>query len=334
MKCKHCGQETNILNDNCVHCGQSLSFINMGRSQNKISNDSSSFIPKNVWPSKELLGYAAHSFDKNFIHNVLHIKQSEENIKQIAAFVFASPHVQTNIFYKQRAEKTSFVYLADNSTFNAFATDHQHPDINVEPPMIVLFGGIVQAIHLASMALGNKKTRDNEQSSALLVSVIRWIGARILQKHGQFDSTDFQAALEELELNELFSDNEILRKARSYSAAVCMSIIAHELGHISLGHTLKTTNDRNSEISRNEERQADSFSSCITSSSPFSDYLVEGGIFWWALMAWTDNVDIDRFEGETTHPNSRERLMDYIRANKDQARSVGIDEQSILAYIP
>ncbi|MCD4674873.1 MAG: hypothetical protein K8S18_02620 [Desulfobacula sp.] len=326
MKCRHCGQENNILNEICVHCKETLSFLSNSRF-------SSSVTKKNVWQFKDLLNSEkSNSFEQ--AKKVLDFGESEESIKQIVSFVFASPHVQTNMLYRQRAEQTSFAYLHEQPVFNAFATDRDIPEIDVSPPMIILFGGIVQAVRVASLGLGNKRLFDNDQSREKLIKIIRWVGARILEKKGVFEESDYTQAIEQLGLEAYLKNSESVRKARSYSAAICMGIISHELGHIALGHTLKITSNKNFEISRNQEREADLFSSSIASSSPFSDYIVEGGIFWWALMTWADKVDINRFKGESTHPNSRERLMDYIRANKDQASAVGIDEESILKYIP
>ncbi len=109
-----------------------------------------------------------------------------------------------------------------------------------------------------------------------------------------------------------------------------MDVISHELGHIALCHTLGR--NVNMEISRNQEREADSFAASVASSSPFSDYIVAGGIFWWVIMAWVDAAS-DNTE-ETTHPHSQERLMDYIRSNRDQAEEIGVGEASIFEFLP
>jgi len=330
--CKHCGQDNNILNESCEKCGKSLSFLT-NRSFSSSFSKPKTTVPskKNIWSSRDLLRFAGSKLYESNPYQ-FDFGESEESVRQTASFVFANPHVQTNVMYQQRAEQTSFVYLHEEPVFNAFATDHQISEIGASPPMIILFGGIVHAIRIASLGLGSRKLNDNDQSRKKLIEIIRWVGAKIFENRGQFDESDFHEALDQFGFS--FENTELTRKARSYSAAICMGIIAHELGHIALGHTLKTTSDQNYEILRNQEREADSFSSSIASASPFSDYIVEGGIFWWALMAWTNNLNIFPFEGESTHPNSRERLMDYIRANKDQASAVGIDEETILECIP
>ena len=106
--------------------------------------------------------------------------------------------------------------------------------------------------------------------------------------------------------------------------------MAHELGHIALAHILGRTPSL--EVSRNQEREADSFASSVVSTSPFGDYLVAGQIIWSLIMVWgehTGNVEI-----ATSHPLERERLMDFIRANEAKAASIGIDKQTIQDFLP
>lgn len=277
-------------------------------------------------PAKQLFNIKTLSFD---------FGQNEESIRQIAAFVLSSPHVLNNTAYRKRAASLTFLYLDTVYVFNAFATDHPIDGIDADPPLIVILGGLVQAVRIAAIGLGNYRVRQTRESREKLVEIIRWIGSAIIQNQGEFDPDNARQAMEDLDLGTLMEENgEIVRKARSYSAAICMGVIAHELGHIALGHTLNTSADINYEISRNQEREADSFASSIATSCPFSDYIVEGGIFWWALMTWAESVLPGTGYQETTHPNARERLMDYIRSNRDQAAAMGIDETGIGEFMP
>jgi len=125
-------------------------------------------------------------------------------------------------------------------------------------------------------------------------------------------------------------DTWLVSRARSYSMAMTMSTIAHEIGHIALGHTLGKT--LNYDISRNEERAADGFASSVLSSSPFSDYLVTGQFMSWVLMAW---VDYTAASGEaTTHPLARERLESVLRDNSAAARDVGLSKKTLGKWLP
>jgi hypothetical protein len=344
MKCRNCGAENNVLDKVCCQCQQSLSFLDKG--YRRFQTDSAGLTQslqeedeiftgkKPGWraqdlapgPAKQLFNIKTLSFD---------FGQNEESIRQIAAFVLSSPHVMNNMAYRRRAASLTFLYLDRIYVFNAFATDHPVDGIDADPPLIVILGGLVQAVRIAAIGLGNYRVRQTRESREKLVEIIRWIGSAIIQNQGEFHPDNARQAMEDLGLEALMDENgEIVRKARSYSAAICMGVIAHELGHITLAHTLNTSAEINYEISRNQEREADSFASSIASSSPFSDYIVEGAIFWWALMTWAESVLPSIGYQETTHPNSRERLMDYLRSNKDQAAAMGIDEIGIQEFMP
>lgn len=251
-------------------------------------------------------------------------------IHQIGQFVFHSSHVQANPLYKQRAESTTLLCLSEQDEVNAFATDHRHPGISVDPPFIVLFGGLSRAARFAALELGLDQTLKTRDSRVRLHGAIQALGRKIMADSGTFSDEAAEALYEEFGGTQRIAENsEAVRKGRSFSAAMNMSVIAHELGHIALGHTLGARTSY--EISRNQEREADSFASSVASASPFTDYIVAGSIFWWIIMTW---VEAAAGRGkETTHPHARERLLDFIRANRDQAMALGIDGETVKGFV-
>jgi len=255
----------------------------------------------------------------------------QEDVHQAAQLVFFSRHVQTNIFYRERAAQTSVIYAQEDEAVNAFATDQVISSLPVEPPMIILFGGISEAVSLAALALGLAGADDYYNRSGFLADKFQLIGRKMVAHAGRMPP-EVAAEIRYPMLGniETRGRDTVERKARSFEAAMLLTVIAHELGHICLGHTLGVS--ANNEISRNQEREADSFAASITASSPFSDYIVSGGIFWWVIMTWA--AESIGPHAETSHPHSRERLMDYIRANKSQAKDIGITQETIQAYLP
>jgi Zn-dependent protease with chaperone function len=107
-------------------------------------------------------------------------------------------------------------------------------------------------------------------------------------------------------------------------------VIGHELGHIALGHTLGTS--ANLEVSRNQEREADSFASSVLSTCPFGEYLVAGPVVWELIWVWCEHAGNRRIAA--THPLSKERLMEFIRANKDESEAIGMCESTIREFMP
>ena len=350
MNCKVCKQSVNILAKTCPYCGASLSVLDAGPTdlfqKNSLQDRTNSLIDQELDASLaeefgpdsgrgQTFGVRLGALDlpaRSFLATggPVMLQTRREEMEQIAAFVITSPHVQANSAYKDRAERTNFFFAAEDDSVNAFATDCRHPRIDLDPPMIVVMGGLANSTRLIALALAQDQVQRNPESRSLLISVIRAIGSCINERQGRLGMEFTETIYTRTGLG-LFCDNqEVQRCARSYAAAMNMSVVAHELGHIVLGHTLGAT--LSLEASRNQEREADSFAATIADTSPFSDYTVAGGIFWWVLLTWREEVRDP--VSVTTHPHSRERLMDYIRANRSQAAALGMDEQIINDFLP
>jgi len=359
MKCRHCNTEVNVLDKHCHSCGKSLSILDgdssrfstsknslldvvsgeidkeLNQLQQDIISDKCPDVstPENQSSQSWKFEYLSPPQKLNFMFDEqLHLETNSEDILQIAQFVFYSTHVRNNKLYKQRAETTTLKYFPDENIVNAFATDQPIDDIDADPPLIAVFGGLAHAIKLASTGLGYDAAENTSEARETFIALIKSIGHRIVENEGDFSDDDVYDIYDSFSMDTKINGGEAIRKARSYAAAMNMAVIAHELGHIALGHTLGSGSHANYEISRNQEREADSFASSVASASPFSDYIVAGGIFWWVILTWVESSSGQ--SSETTHPHSRERLMDYIRANKDQAGGIGIDEDNIKVFLP
>ena len=109
--------------------------------------------------------------------------------------------------------------------------------------------------------------------------------------------------------------------AQAVSAGMIIGILAHEMGHVCLGHVMGPNYYKtNQEIGRNHEREADSFASSITAATPFGEYVYEGMLFWHYVLAQQQGNEAV----ESSHPLERERLENLIRANSSKASALGI----------
>ena len=131
--------------------------------------------------------------------------------------------------------------------------------------------------------------------------------------------------MEVIERNSLvtaLADPAIRQKAVSYSSGMLISVMAHETGHLVLGHLLSDGGTKpNLEISRNHEREADSFASSVISASPFGEYIFAGTLFMhYALVVQSD----DDTDARRSHPLSKERFFNFVRANPDKASAMGV----------
>ena len=267
---------------------------------------------------------------RSFVEEGSGLETTQDDIWQITAFVLNSPHVQRNEFYQMRAAETTLI-VGEDEEVNAFATDGalELDDDSLEPPFIVYLAGAANATRLASYAMA-LETGGGEGHGASLLPVIRALGESVVDNDGELGAGQLERIARETGLNDAIQDPHVQRRANSFAAAMNLGVIAHELGHLALGHTLGE--DLSYEVSRNQEREADSFASSVVTTSPFGDYLVAGSIVWWTILVWVGNA-ANQTE-VTTHPMSAERLQNFIRDNETQAADLGFTADSILEYLP
>ena len=240
---------------------------------------------------------------------------SPNELLQLMQYVCASPHVTSNKKYAELPQKLNFDVRMTDPTVNAFAM--------VAPgdvPTITLLGGAIRFANLVSSAyVGASVAREKNGGRNPLPEITAALGKWCLEKRASFTSAGTCSFAEKYNLHLVMLEPTLARKARSFSAGLLIGILAHELGHLALGHCHGRR--VNLEVSRNQEREADSFASSVISSSPFGDYLVFGTILWEAVWVW-----VEKATGQTasTHPLASERLADFIRANPSAASEFGL----------
>ena len=145
--------------------------------------------------------------------------------------------------------------------------------------------------------------------------------ARNIDMDGRLSTRTALNIISECGLDEMYSMPGVRAKAQAISSGMIVGILAHEMGHVCLGHIHGPSYyESNLEIARNHEREADSFASSITAACPFGEYVYEGTLFWHYVLATQEgNGSV-----ASTHPLSRERLENIIRANSSKASALGI----------
>lgn len=251
----------------------------------------------------------------------------DNEIGQIFALVRHSPFVQENALYCDRAGATTLFFDEACDEVNAFATDAPFPDVPETPPFVVVDGGLCNASKFVALALAASIEHKNRNH---LLQCIQWFGAKT-RENGCFMAIDAEQGYKDLRLEFLLTE-EVQRKARSYFAAMILHVSAHELGHICLGHTLGRA--VNLEVSRNQEREADSFASSVLSTTPYSDYNCHGASVLWMVWTWLEEGNFPFLQEATTHPLSRERLIRLISDNASQLAATGITVNNIDEYLP
>lgn len=260
-------------------------------------------------------------------------------IRQTASFVFSSPFIVENEQYRDRGEATTFRYVAESLDINAFATDDPVEDLGVEPPAVVFLGGLARALRLTSalfVGVVEAARKERPDPSAVARRGLGELAALIGEAAGRLPSATVarDLVLRQIEAIPEVRAEKILADARSYAAAMDMFVIAHEVGHLALGHTLGRS--INFDQSRNQEREADSFASSVISESAFREYLLLGQVFVTVFFSWMDHVG--HAVEPTTHPLGRERFENALRSNRegveDLEQSRGLGEDVLRGLLP
>lgn len=238
-----------------------------------------------------------------------YLMPSREEVWQWWESVRNSMHVRMNEMYSNFAAGTEFFYVHDEDTINAFAAQG---DDEKQPFEIVFFGGAMRFSRIASLAVAVDMCGRPGTASRF---------ARSIDMDGRLSARSALKVISECGLDEMFSLPGIKAKAQAISSGMIVGILAHEMGHICLGHIHGPSYyESNLEIARNHEREADSFASSITAACPFGEYVYEGTLFWHYVLAIQEGNE----SVASTHPLSRERLENIIRANSSKASMLGI----------
>ncbi len=240
---------------------------------------------------------------------------SDAEAIQLFEYVRNAPHVRNNSLYSSILGQTRFVFAADDDDLNAYATVAAAEN-GEAVPMVYLLGGAARFGRMAALAVAATRGGDPTAGGRFLA---------VLKKNGlaAIDLDWSARTLVEAELARVLEDDRTLTLAKSMSAGLLLGILAHEAGHLSLGHLHQMGGRENNDISRNQEREADSFASSIIASSPFGEYILAGTLFWHFALAQLEDGG-----RATTHPLSKERFENFVRANPDLAAEFGLGPEA------
>lgn len=250
---------------------------------------------------------------------LLYITPSYSELKQAYQMVLSSDHVSENLAYANATRDVRFYHDPSQDVINAFATvvDSWHREEPEFWPSIMVCGGAGRFARVIGAAL--TELGDELDIDALL-------GA--LGSVGSLDNEQARLILAEaLHVPmERYSDPAWLSRAKGVSRGILMSILAHETGHIALGHVWAW--QKNTERNRNQEREADSFAHSIASGTADAEIMFFGNFLFHYAYAINEGRDENSAMAQT-HPYAEERLYNLIRDNKSIADLYGITETEI-----
>ena len=244
-----------------------------------------------------------------------YVQPTETEVAQLFEYVRRSPVVQDNVSYAGIMNRARFEYSAnpnrkEDDVVNANAGLDEEGN-----PVIRLFGGAARIGRVAALSIAAMEYGDDSNAGQ------RFIGALRPSQCGNFTVSDGVQIVNDAGLVGALRNDRVITKAKTISAGLMLGIIAHEAGHLSLGHSFSKVNYymSNLEVARNREREADSFSSSVIATSPFGESVLLGTLLWYFVLASQEEG-----ASESTHPLSKERFENLLRANPDLAKSLGL----------
>lgn len=260
----------------------------------------------------------------------------------------SAPFVADNDAYCASVSSVRLVYDRFNLGFNALATElPSQTDEGSSDSLIIIFEGYVFWGRIASAAIGGCLTQrtgspapairaqleklspelcaDVKATHTLSPHIARWI--EILETNPNLRFDEFIKGVPEIAplwsellarrgavvdaLPTCLSTRGALAEARTVLEGMLSWVIAHEIGHVCMQHTRGSRDQKGwGGITRNQEREADSFASSLLQSRLSRHALLLGALLGELLTAWS-RIGGD---GSGTHPHSSERYHNLIRS--------------------
>ena len=241
-----------------------------------------------------------------------YLTPSEAEIMQLYAHVVTSPVVAENRQYSSRLANIPLVYDSTNDIVNACAA--KYVDDGEEKFCTLVFGGAARYARLVGLAAAAEEAGVKDALKTLMEKMPRGMCSRC-------SPSDAVGVIEECGLVAALADSATMQKAVSNSSGTLIGVLAHEAGHHVFGHLLDGGAKTNLEVERNREREADSFASSVISTSAFGEHIFAGTLFWHYAVAVQSDGDTD---AGRSHPLSKERFLNFVRANPDKAAAMGV----------
>ena len=241
-----------------------------------------------------------------------YFRPSDAEMRHLWDIVRTSPHISANKLYSAVTANVEFMYLADNDTVNAAAALYSPEELGTrKKPALFLLGGYVRISRVVALAAAA-----NEADAMNVQPRLVQMWGKLRQK---FPESALNAFLDESGLSSITNNPQVVMRAREISCGMILATLAHEAGHHSLGHLHGGVDTSTQEVSRNREREADSFAASVMSVSPFGKYMLYGDLLFYAIDAKVGG-------GGGSHPYSKERFENLVRANPVLARTLGLGE--------
>ena len=242
-----------------------------------------------------------------------------DDIKTLFDYIRGSRLVLENPVYRAALEKVDVVYLTDPAN-----PESNEVNAGAGEKKITLNAGFVRLARIAGSALA-ADLGGGAVFKRLLDVVFdnpAWADSITMD-----EATDLFIALG-LRHDAIIVDEAMRHEAVDRSSAAILATLAHEAGHIALGHVNANVDyyKVNLEVARNQERQADSFMSSVIATVPFGEHMFEAEMFNDFLNAVAEKSRKEKSDKGHTHPLSVERYNNLLKDHPDLAEKYGFPQ--------
>ena len=248
--------------------------------------------------------------------------------------VRSSQFVAVNTVYSSMAGQISVYVDTGEDCFNAFATAHQGIALSngeqIAVPAVVFNRGLFAWSRLlAAFVASSIHDAGRIGGRGVVASRLRMVGDAMCGRRPGDAEALWNLAIAGLKAQGVRADAEQL------AFGVEVSVMAHEVGHLCLAHTA-SMQGCSDEVSRNQEREADSFAASVLSSLAGGEATFLGHVLCPLMFAWQDFSIRNR--QPTSHPLGRERFQSALRSRSEHLAAVshryGLGEAELLALLP
>ena len=287
--------------------------------------------PQSIFP--EVSG-DAWTFTPQVVKMLMEVVCSSPSVVSNSQYAALVPRLQLKFIETSMARPEELGGFLDQSQINAYA---RMDPLEGFPTICLLSGAVRYAALMTAAYVGWKMAEDDPAwgRQAGIVPFQRVVVAMVehFQRNGGRLTSELAATFaNKYNLNGALSVEEWREGALRLAYGTIICILAHEFGHLALGHCCAVAENKDKdirdEITRHQERQADSFASSVVSASEYKEVLGLGTIIWELAFAVTE---LSSGADEGDHPLSIERLLNFIRDNPSTAEAIGWNE--ILALL-
>lgn len=256
-------------------------------------------------------------FDSRIFEGI--VRPNPATIHRMFDMIRSSPHVSDNQLHSERARSSALhVCFKDvdptgprvySTASGVFRCEHcAEPGPKAASAVIVMPSAFFTFVGLLSIYVGAPLLLDRGVARNSVAKHRIAECAEVLRSPDQLQGSTGRSL--EARARRAAADAGVLPIARDIADGASLIVLAHELGHWAYGHIAGPKGSF--EVSRNNERDADSFAASVVATLSSPDRALLGGVMFWCCLAKFDR-QLTRGDGDE-HPAPVARLDAMLAA--------------------